>query len=211
MSLAGVFLLGLRGSGKTELGRALASEMGYSFFDSDEEIAKRSGKTPGEWIRDEGIAAFRKVEGEVLDALWEDIEHGSCVLALGGGSVDSPGVRRRLHDLRSRLWAGVWLLVPPDELVARRGGELVARPGGELGAAGASDVATAAGAADAEQRPPIAGRNVLEEQRILLARRAGAFRELSDLRFDNGGDDVQGAAERLCERLRLEFGDDFTD
>jgi shikimate kinase len=79
-----VILIGYRGSGKTSLGRKLADRLWQPFVDSDQEIVKRAGKTIREIFEQDGEAAFRDLETEVVLDLAGRAEH---VIALGGGAV----------------------------------------------------------------------------------------------------------------------------
>ena len=79
-----IVLTGMPGSGKTTVGKLLAAQLGRRFYDSDDEITSRTGRTPNEIIREDGEAAFRDVERDVIAAL--ALEPG-CVIATGGGAI----------------------------------------------------------------------------------------------------------------------------
>lgn len=79
-----IILTGMPGSGKTTVGRLLAEQLGRSFYDSDDEITSRTGRTPNEIIRADGEAAFRDIERDVIAAL--SLQPG-CVIATGGGAI----------------------------------------------------------------------------------------------------------------------------
>jgi len=61
-----IFLIGFMGSGKTTLGRKLASRMGYAFMDLDDILEAREGMTIAEYFSAFGEDAFRKSESDVL-------------------------------------------------------------------------------------------------------------------------------------------------
>ncbi|MDR1311870.1 MAG: 3-dehydroquinate synthase [Burkholderiaceae bacterium] len=89
-----VFLVGMMGSGKTTVGRALAKRLGLRFIDSDKEIESRTGASIP-WIFEmEGEAGFRKREAEVVRDL---TARKGIVLATGGGAVMDPDSRRHLR------------------------------------------------------------------------------------------------------------------
>lgn len=72
------------GAGKSSVGRYLATQLDLHFFDTDEEIEKRTGVDIG-WIFDvEGEEGFRRRETAVIDEL---SQISNIVLATGGGSV----------------------------------------------------------------------------------------------------------------------------
>lgn len=89
-----IFLIGPMGAGKSSVGKYLADQLDMHFYDSDEEIEKRTGVDIG-WIFDlEGAEGFRKREAAVI----ADLVHlPNVVLATGGGSVISPEVQELLR------------------------------------------------------------------------------------------------------------------
>lgn len=79
-----IFLIGPMGAGKSSVGKYLAQQLNMAFYDTDEEIEKRTGVDIG-WIFDiEGEEGFRKRETAVLSEL---TSLSNIVLATGGGSV----------------------------------------------------------------------------------------------------------------------------
>ena len=88
-----IFLVGPMGAGKSTIGRHLADELHLEFFDSDQEIEKRTGADIS-WIFDlEGEDGFRKREETVINDL---TDKQGIVLATGGGSIITKAVRNRL-------------------------------------------------------------------------------------------------------------------
>jgi shikimate kinase len=88
-----VFLIGPMGSGKTAVGRALASRLARPFVDSDAEIETRTGVDIAYIFEREGEEGFRVRERDVIDAL---TQLPGIVLATGGGAVLLPENRERL-------------------------------------------------------------------------------------------------------------------
>ncbi len=81
------------GAGKSTIGRHLAQELHLEFYDSDQEIEKRTGADIA-WVFDiEGEEGFRKREEDVINEL---TEMQGIVLATGGGSIKSKESRNRL-------------------------------------------------------------------------------------------------------------------
>jgi shikimate kinase len=130
MDLKGVslFLVGMMGSGKTTVGRLLAADLGYQFFDTDTLIEQLAGQTVTEIFATAGEAEFRRLETQVLAEL---SAYKQLVVATGGGIVlqlqnwsylrhglviwlDAPvqTLYERLQGDRSRP-----LLVAPDPLL----------------------------------------------------------------------------------------------
>jgi shikimate kinase len=107
-----IFLIGPMGAGKSTIGRHLADELHLEFFDSDQEIEKRTGADIA-WIFDlEGEDGFRVREEGVINDL---TDKQGIVLATGGGSVVSKAVRNRL----SARGIVVYLQTTIDKQVAR--------------------------------------------------------------------------------------------
>jgi shikimate kinase len=77
-----IFLVGFMGSGKTTLGRKLASRLGYPFMDLDHILEAQAGMTIAEYFATHGEDAFRKLESEVL----KQTEYpADAVISTGGG------------------------------------------------------------------------------------------------------------------------------
>lgn len=82
-----IVLVGMPGCGKSTVGKALAKRLSRPFFDADQEIVKRAGKSIPEIFQAEGEAGFRKIETEVLFDL---CRQSGAVIATGGGAVTVP-------------------------------------------------------------------------------------------------------------------------
>ena len=79
-----LILIGMMGSGKTTVGRALARQLDKEFVDSDEEIQRRTGVTIPHIFDVEGEAGFRQRESAAIADL---AMRSNIVLATGGGAV----------------------------------------------------------------------------------------------------------------------------
>jgi 3-dehydroquinate synthase len=90
-----IFLVGLMGSGKTTIGRALAKKLNKRFVDADHEIEARTGATIPLIFEIEGEASFRQREADVIRDL--TAEEG-LVLATGGGAIMNPQSRAYLKS-----------------------------------------------------------------------------------------------------------------
>ena len=107
-----IFLIGPMGAGKSTIGREIAERLHLEFFDSDQEIERRTGADIA-WVFDlEGEEGFRKREETVIEDL---SEKQGIVLATGGGSVISANVRNHL----SARGIVVYLETTIDKQVAR--------------------------------------------------------------------------------------------
>lgn len=79
-----LFLLGFMGSGKSKLGKKVASQLTVPFFDLDDEVEKSAGKSITELFQESGEEAFRSLESEVLVNIISKNE--AFVLSTGGGT-----------------------------------------------------------------------------------------------------------------------------
>ncbi len=106
-----IFLIGLRGTGKSTIGRLLADRLGVTFVDADAELESRAGRTIREIFAADGEQAFRDLESLVLaDLIAADVG----VIATGGGVVLRESNRQRMRAGRV-----VWLTANVDELWQR--------------------------------------------------------------------------------------------
>src|SRR5688572_10409385 len=88
-----VVLVGFMGSGKTTVGRQLATRLGWTFVDLDDEVEARAGMSVDELFRTRGEPAFRLLESEAGAAV---LARKAIVLAPGGGWALASG---RMEEL----------------------------------------------------------------------------------------------------------------
>ena len=81
-----ITLIGMPGSGKSCMGRSLASKGKMKLIDADKLIESRYGMKLQELIDKHGIEAFRKMEEEVLMSIDSDVD---AILSTGGSAVYS--------------------------------------------------------------------------------------------------------------------------
>jgi shikimate kinase len=96
-----IFLVGFMGAGKTTVGRALSRDLDYDFFDLDELIAARAGKSVREIFADPGEAEFRRLESEAIQSCKGLVR---SVIALGGGAYVSEMNRSLLREIGKTVW-----------------------------------------------------------------------------------------------------------
>ena len=97
-----VALVGLRGAGKSSVGRALALELEAPFVELDERIEKVAGLSLGEIFDLHGTAAYRRFEAEALEQVLGEGEQ--LVLATGGSIVTSGATYQRLLETCRTVW-----------------------------------------------------------------------------------------------------------
>jgi len=117
-----IFLIGLRGSGKTTVGPLLAQRLALPFFDADAELEAKHGATIREIFARHGEPTFREFEELLLAEL---IARGPAVIATGGGVVLREANRRRMKSAGKVFWlhadaATLWQRLQADPLTAQR-------------------------------------------------------------------------------------------
>ena len=110
---AGIALIGLRGAGKSTLGKMLARKIGWSFVELNKEIEAQNGLSVAEIIALYGQEGFRRMEQAALGQLLARKE--LMVLATGGGIVSEP----LTFDLILSSFYTIWLKAEPEEHMAR--------------------------------------------------------------------------------------------
>jgi 3-dehydroquinate synthase len=105
-----IILVGMMGSGKSTVGRALAKHLKMKFVDSDHEIQQRTGVSINHIFDVEGEQGFRARESVELESI---LQQEGLVLATGGGSIllknnrelmKSHGLVIYLHANINELW-----------------------------------------------------------------------------------------------------------
>jgi XRE family transcriptional regulator, aerobic/anaerobic benzoate catabolism transcriptional regulator len=122
MSFAGIALIGLRGAGKSTLGKLLAKRIGWSFVELNKEIEAQNGLSVAEIIALYGQEGFRRMEQAALGQLLARKE--LMVLATGGGIVSEP----LSFDLILSSFYTIWVKAEPEEHMARVRGQGDLRP-----------------------------------------------------------------------------------
>lgn len=108
-----ILLSGPPGAGKSTLAPALAARLNLTCVDLDALVASRAGMSAGALLAARGEPALRALEAELLEGLLRG--GAACVVALGGGALTSPGLRRRaLREARV-----ITLRAPEETLLAR--------------------------------------------------------------------------------------------
>jgi shikimate kinase len=107
-----IVLVGMPGSGKSAVGRRLATRLDLDFVDADEEIESAAGKPIMDIFKDHGEAYFREGERKVIARL---LGSGPQVLATGGGALLAAETRDNIR----RSGISVWLKAELPVLMRR--------------------------------------------------------------------------------------------
>lgn len=108
-----ITLVGLRGAGKSTLGRKLAEHLGVPFLELNRVIEQNYGASVAMLIELSGLATFRKYEHECLQRVIA--EHEAVVIATAGGIVSNP----ETYELLLRRTHAIWIKARPEEHMAR--------------------------------------------------------------------------------------------
>ncbi|CAG0994858.1 shikimate kinase [Phycisphaerales bacterium] len=169
-----VFLVGLRGAGKSSLGRDLASRRAMTYVDLDTWTAAAAATdSPGKALASLGEPAFRRAEACALRVV---LSYRRQVVALGGGTPTAPGAERLIQDARSvRHIRVIYLRAQPAALRAR-----LAK-------------------SNLTERPSITGEGTLEEIDTLFAQRDPLYQRIADVVIDTDGLSHEQAFHALLE------------
>lgn len=150
-----IILIGLRGSGKTTLGREFALESARDFIDLDDVTPRFAGcRTVTEAWHRHGEEGFRTAEAR---ALVDALRNQGIVLALGGGTPTAPGARDMLVERQRTARAVIVYLRAGADTLRRRLSN-----------------------ADNAHRPSLTGAGILEEIDAVFERRDPLYLALAD-------------------------------
>jgi len=96
-----ITLIGYRGSGKSTVAQALATQLGWEAIDADTVIEQEAGSTIRKIFAAEGEPGFRRRERDVLSRL---LQRERLVLAAGGGAVLNGETRREMKAAGPVVW-----------------------------------------------------------------------------------------------------------
>jgi shikimate kinase len=110
-----VFMIGMVGSGKTTVGRALGERTGWPYVDNDDLVRQLTGREPAEIDATDGEDVLHLAELRALDVALE--MEPPVIVGVAGVVVDDDAAREALRD------GGhvVWLRARPETLLRRIG------------------------------------------------------------------------------------------
>jgi len=108
-----IALVGLRGAGKSTLGRMLAQHLGWPFIELDRVVEEDYGASIPDLIEMAGTATFRRQERAALDRIVA--AHESAVITTAGGIVSNP----ETYALLLRRSHTIWIKARPEDHMSR--------------------------------------------------------------------------------------------
>jgi shikimate kinase len=96
-----IVLVGLMGSGKSTVGRRLATRLNMRFIDTDDEIERASGMTISDMFARFGESHFRDGERRVITRL---LDGEPLVMATGGGAFMNEETRQAIQEKATSVW-----------------------------------------------------------------------------------------------------------
>ena len=108
-----IALVGLRGAGKSTLGRMLAQHLGWPFIEIDRRVEEDYGASIPDLMEMAGTATFRRHERGALEHVIA--EHEAAVITTAGGIVSNP----ETYALLLRRAHTVWIKARPEEHMSR--------------------------------------------------------------------------------------------
>ena len=108
-----IALVGLRGAGKSTLGRLLARRLGWPLIELDRRVEEDCGASIPDLIEMAGTATFRRHERAALERVIG--EHAAAIITTAGGIVASP----ETYALLLRRTHTIWIKARPDQHMGR--------------------------------------------------------------------------------------------
>lgn len=107
---SGIVLIGMPGCGKSTLGKVLAKELNYNYYDMDSYIEEKTNKSISELFKN-GEKYFRDIESEVCIEL---SKKKNCLISSGGGVVK----RKENIDVLKQNFILIFIDRPLEEIAS---------------------------------------------------------------------------------------------
>ncbi len=108
-----ICLVGLRGAGKSTLGRMASAALDAPFVELNEEVARRAGMPVPEIMALYGPEGYRQLEADALEQVVAG--HARLILAVGGGIVAEAATYTRLLA----TFHCIWIKAAPEDHMSR--------------------------------------------------------------------------------------------
>lgn len=199
-----VALLGLRGAGKSTVGRALAAKLGAPFIELDARVEEAAGLTVREIFELHGEEYYRRFEREALESVLAETGEYSGPGADQGGQRHEP---TREQQLRANLATGGGV-VSHRTILATGGGIVSHRESFETLRRGATTIWLKATpeehwnrvVAQGDHRPMANDPLAMSHLRELLTRREGLYREADHI-IETSGRSIGEIVERILAAI----------
>jgi shikimate kinase len=167
-----IILIGYRGTGKSAVGKKLAEKLQKPFYDMDELIETRAGRSISKIIEDNGWAYFREREGEIIR---EITAFQRSIIATGGGAV----VDEANASILKRHGLLIWLNADVKTIVDRIQGDLNS----------------------AARRPSFSQDGIIRETEDVLKVRIPVYERLADFSIDTTNKNIDEIVNGICQFL----------
>lgn len=167
-----VVLIGMRGCGKSSVGRPLAEVLRRVHIDTDQLVTERVGQSIHVIFEIRGEAEFRAMEAE---AIAEAVSHVPAVISVGGGAVVSDQNARLLKESGIIVW-----LTAPVEILWER----IRRD-----------------QTSAQTRPALTDRSGIDELAYLLDQRRAIYERWTDVTIATGEQSIDQVVRDVCIAL----------
>ncbi len=167
-----IILIGYRGTGKSTVGKKLAEKLQMPFYDMDELVETRTGRSIKEMVAENGWAYFREREGEIVR---EITTFQKSIIATGGGAVMDEGNVSILkkHGLL------IWLRADVKTIVGRIQGDLNS----------------------IVRRPSFSQDGIIRETEDVLKIRMPVYERLADFSIDTANKNIDEIVNGICQFL----------
>ncbi|HUL21771.1 MAG TPA: shikimate kinase [Thermodesulfobacteriota bacterium] len=170
-------LIGYRGSGKSTVGRKLASRLKMKFVDIDDLIEDHQGVPISDIVKSHGWGHFRKLERSAIEEISKE---DRLIIAPGGGAVlDSDNV-----DALRENGLILWLKADRQTLLKR----LNQDPGTKT------------------RRPTLTGKGTPEELKEVMSLREPIYERVSEIQIDTSTLDVETVVENVLTVVKDKLG-----
>lgn len=111
-----IVLIGMRGSGKSTIGKLLAKKLNRKFIETDNLIVEKAGMSIPNIVKRYGWKKFRQLENAVVKKIYQYTNH---VIATGGGVI----LKEENVKLLKKNGFLIWLIAKPETLINRIGND----------------------------------------------------------------------------------------
>jgi shikimate kinase len=106
------FLIGMMGSGKTTIGQLVADRLNLSYYDTDQLIEEKKGKSIARIINEEGMDYFRILEKDLLT----NFPYTQSIISCGGGIILDHDNVQQMRSLGKTIYIDVGVETLIDRL-----------------------------------------------------------------------------------------------